>query len=83
MLAGPTLIDRGERYCGDGCLLISAASVDEARLIADADPYQSGGARHYAVLPWLTSEGALFTGLRSPSVDPRGTAPDIQDEHHG
>lgn len=63
MLAGPTLVDRGASYAGDGCLLIAAADIGEAERIAAADPYQTGGARDYVIVPWLTSEGRLFDAL--------------------
>ncbi|MEL7043109.1 MAG: YciI family protein [Pseudomonadota bacterium] len=42
-----------------GMIIIRAASFDEARAIADADPMHSSGARTYTLRKWTMNEGSL------------------------
>jgi uncharacterized protein YciI len=57
--AGPLWTEDGRHFEGDGLLVYRAASVEEARRIADADPLHAGGARTYRLMPWLLNDGAL------------------------
>ena len=63
LLAGPTLVDAGACYTGDGCMLLAAADFDSAHALAERDPYHIEGVRANVVTPWLASEGALFAPL--------------------
>ena len=42
-----------------GMIIVRAASFDEARAIADADPMHSSGARTYTLRKWTMNEGSL------------------------
>ena len=52
-------------------IILRAASLDEARAIADADPMHASGARNYTLLPWLMNEGSfsLVVKLAGQKVD--------------
>lgn len=56
--AGPFLGDDGKPN-GSGMFILRVNSADEARAIAEADPYFRGGFRTYRLQPWRRSEGAL------------------------
>ena len=49
----------GELMQGTGMIVYRAASMDEARSIADADPMHTSGARTYVLRKWLINEGSL------------------------
>ncbi len=57
--AGPLADDAEENGSGEGLIIIRAASVEEARKIAAADPMHQSGARTFRVRPWLLNEGSL------------------------
>ena len=57
--AGPLWADDEETWEGEGMVVIRAASLAEAREIADSDPMHSSGARSYTVRPWLINEGGF------------------------
>ncbi len=57
--AGPFWTDDGERWEGEGMVIIRAASLDEARAIAASDPMHKSGARTFTVRPWLLNEGTV------------------------
>lgn len=57
--AGPLLDESGVFYDGDGLIIISAPSVEAARIIADNDPFHQQDVRRYCIKPWLLSEGAM------------------------
>lgn len=59
MMAGPVSDASGENMQGAGMLVLRAASMDEARALADADPMHSTGARAYTLRKWLINEGRL------------------------
>ncbi|MEM9938285.1 MAG: YciI family protein [Pseudomonadota bacterium] len=42
-----------------GMIIVRAASFEEARAIADADPMHSSGARTYTLRKWTMNEGSL------------------------
>ncbi len=57
--AGPLADDSGERWGGDGMIIIRANSMEEATRIAEADPMHSSGARTFRIRPWLMNEGGF------------------------
>ncbi|MEQ8709159.1 MAG: YciI family protein [Rhodospirillales bacterium] len=57
--AGPFWADNEEDWHGEGMVIIRAASLAEARAIAESDPMHSSGARSFTVRPWLLNEGSL------------------------
>ena len=57
--AGPLADDSGERWGGDGMIIICADSMEEATRIAEADPMHSSGARTFRIRPWLMNEGGF------------------------
>lgn len=59
MLAGPMSDDTGELMQGVGLVVYRAASMEEARVLADADPMHKSGARTYELRKWLVNEGSL------------------------
>ncbi len=59
--AGPFLGDDGKPF-GPGMIIIRAKSEEEARGIADADPYHKLGFRKYRLQRWQMNEGTI--GLR-------------------
>lgn len=69
-LAGPISDISGERMGGIGLIIYRAASFEEARRIADADPMHRSGARSYVMRRWLVNEGSmtLCVGLSAQSV---------------
>ena len=59
VLAGPMSDDTGEQMQGVGLIIYRAASLDEARAIAEADPMHVSGARTFRLRRWLVNEGSL------------------------
>ena len=57
--AGPLADASGERWGGDGMIIIRADSMEEATRIAEADPMHSSGARTFRIRPWLMNEGGF------------------------
>tara|TARA_R110002110_G_scaffold319602_2_gene532347 strand:- start:1784 stop:2176 length:393 start_codon:yes stop_codon:yes gene_type:complete len=57
--AGPFWADNEEDWHGEGMVIIRAASLADARAIAESDPMHSSGARSFTVRPWLLNEGGL------------------------
>ena len=57
--AGPMSDITGELMQGTGMIVYRAASMDEARSIADADPMHTSGTRTYVLRKWLINEGSL------------------------
>lgn len=68
--AGPVSDETGENMLGAGMILYRAASMDEARAFADADPMHIAGARSYTLRRWLINEGSLSlnVGLSTKTV---------------
>jgi hypothetical protein len=57
--AGPFWNDAEDAWQGEGMVIIRAASLTEAKAIADSDPMHKAGARSYTVRPWLLNEGTV------------------------
>jgi uncharacterized protein len=56
--AGPLLGENG-KPTGTGMIVVRAASMDEAKAIADGDPFHKNGFRKYRIQPWRVSEGTF------------------------
>lgn len=55
--AGPLFTEQGKG--GRGMIIVRAASFDEARAIADRDPFHRLGLRTYTVDRWQLNEGTV------------------------
>ena len=64
VLAGPLSDDSGENMLGEGMMIYRAASEEEARALADADPMHAEGGRSYTMRRWLVNEGHIPDELR-------------------
>ncbi len=58
-LAGPVSDETGDQMQGMGLIIYRAASLDEARALAKADPMHAKGARTFVLRRWLVNEGSL------------------------
>ena len=63
MMAGPMSDDTGEEMQGQGMLVLRAASLEEAKALADGDPMHSSGARNYEMKKWMINEGSLSVSV--------------------
>lgn len=63
-LAGPLSDETGEEMQGQGMLILRAASLEEARALAEGDPMHATGARSFTLRRWLVNEGGLSLTLR-------------------
>ena len=61
--AGPFASEDEQHWNGEGMFVYRAASLDEARRLADADPMHKAGARRYRVRTWLLNEGTYTVRL--------------------
>lgn len=62
--AGPFADDSETDWSGEGMIIVRAASLADARMIAEADPMHSSGARKFRVRPWLLNEGSYTVSVR-------------------
>lgn len=58
-MAGPMSDDTGTQMQGVGLIIYRAASLDDARRLAENDPMHAAGARSFTIRRWLVNEGAL------------------------
>ena len=56
--AGPLLNEDGKPG-GTGMIIVRANSMEEAKEIADGDPFHKHGFRTYSIRPWRVSEGTF------------------------
>lgn len=61
--AGPHWTADEKSWEGDGMVVIRAASMAEARAIAEKDPMHASGARKFTIRPWLINEGTITVKL--------------------
>lgn len=61
--AGPLLNDDGG-MAGIGLIIYKAASLDDAKAIADNDPFHKSGLRQYKIYPWKINEGGIDLKIR-------------------
>ena len=62
--AGPFADDAEQQWSGEGMIIVRAASLAEAKAIADADPMHRSGVRRYRIRPWLLNEGSITLTVR-------------------
>lgn len=62
-LAGPLSDETGDLMQGIGLIIYRAASFDDARDLAEADPMHSNGARTFTLRRWLINEGSVSFSL--------------------
>lgn len=69
-LAGPVSDETGAQMQGMGLVIYRAASLEEARAIAEADPMHATGARTFVLRRWMINEGSMTmsVGLSSQAV---------------
>lgn len=63
-LAGPASDETGEMMEGTGLIIYRAASLEDARKIAEADPMHAAGARTFVLRRWLVNEGSLTLSVK-------------------
>ena len=63
--AGPMSDETGDHNQGMGLIIYRAASLEEARALAEADPMHKSGARTFVLRRWMINEGSftLSVGL--------------------
>ena len=68
--AGPLSDETGKQMQGMGMIILRAASFEEARSIAEADPMHAKRVRTYTLRKWMINEGSLTlsVGLSSQVV---------------
>jgi uncharacterized protein YciI len=57
-LAGPLSDETGEEMQGAGLIIYRAASMADAKTLADADPMHAEDKRRYTLRKWLVNEGS-------------------------
>jgi uncharacterized protein YciI len=62
--AGPFANDSETEWSGEGMIIVRAASMQEARALAETDPMHRSGARSFQVRPWLLNEGSYTVTVR-------------------
>lgn len=69
-LAGPVSDESGDQMQGMGLIIYRAASLEDARALAENDPMHKSGARCFALRRWMINEGSLnlSVGLSAQSV---------------
>ena len=69
--AGPVSDVSGDEMMGEGMIIYRAASLEEARALAEEDPMHKRGVRTYVLRRWLINEGSfsLSVGLSGKKVD--------------
>lgn len=61
--AGP-LYGEGEELPSKGMVVIRAKDFDDAKRIADSDPFHQQGIRSYSVRKWIVNEGSQDVTVR-------------------
>jgi len=62
--AGPFADDTETDWSGEGMIIVRAASLAEAKAIAQADPMHSSGVRTFRIRPWCLNEGSYTVTVR-------------------
>jgi uncharacterized protein len=63
LLAAGPLLGEGARYDGNGLIVFRADTHEEARDLAENDPFHARGLRRYEILPWQVNEGCFEVRL--------------------
>ena len=61
--AGPLLREDGE-MAGIGLIIVKAGTLDEAKEMANQDPFHRSGLRAYKIWPWKINEGGVDLKIR-------------------
>ncbi|MBO6892565.1 MAG: hypothetical protein JJ866_11545 [Roseibium sp.] len=71
VFAGPVSDSSGEEMTGEGMIIYRAASLEDARALAAADPMHKNGVRTFTIRRWLVNEGSftLSIGLSGKTID--------------
>ncbi|MEX3007433.1 YciI family protein [Hoeflea sp. TYP-13] len=64
VFAGPVSDESGDNMLGEGMMIYRAATEEEARALADADPMHAEGGRNYTMRRWLINEGHIPEELK-------------------
>ena len=64
MFAGPLSDETGELMQGAGMMIYRAASLEEARTLAEADPMHATGTRSFVLRRWLINEGSVTLHIK-------------------
>jgi len=64
VFAGPLSDESGTQMQGEGMIIYRAASLDDAKALADGDPMHAGGVREYTIRKWLVNEGSLTLDIK-------------------
>ncbi len=62
--AGPLSDESGEHMEGTGMIIYRAASLEEAKSLANADPMHAQGLRTYTLRRWLINEGSMQLNVK-------------------
>lgn len=65
--AGPLADEAGAIWSMEGLIILRAASLDDARAIAAADPMHASGKKRFTVRPWLVNEGRFQVDIKLSS----------------
>ncbi|WP_305983865.1 YciI family protein [Roseibium sp. MMSF_3544] len=57
--AGPVSDETGEELHGEGMIIYRAASLEDARQLAEEDPMHKRGVRTFTIRRWLINEGSF------------------------
>lgn len=64
VFAGPMSDESGNEMQGMGMIVYRAASLEDAKALADNDPMHAKGARSYTLRKWLINEGSMTLSVR-------------------
>ena len=64
VFAGPLSGETGTQMQGKGMIIYRAATMEDARALAEADPMHKSGARSFTLRKWLVNEGSLGINVR-------------------
>lgn len=62
-MAGPMSDVTGEQMQGNGLIVYRAASMGEAKAMAENDPMHAKGVRSFTLRKWLVNEGSLSLSI--------------------
>lgn len=63
VFAGPVSDATGEDMNGEGMIIYRAASLEEARALAENDPMHKRGVRTFTIRRWLVNEGSFTVSV--------------------
>jgi uncharacterized protein YciI len=63
LVAAGRFLEEDGALTGTGMMVFAVAGLDEAKAIAEADPFHTTGLRRYTLRPWMVGEGSLLKAL--------------------